>query len=256
MSSTKESVASPTSPKNFKAVNYDSYIGLSTLLANVQPLSDGADTTTYTAEHLFIVAHQTSELWLKQVLLDLDRAAEELYPPQLDLPCAVLHVGRAAWVLELVNETSASLHRLPPGHFARFRRLFGTASGAQSAQFHELARRLGLRRRHSALFDRFRDVLREQGSSLRLLYETGPQAGVVYRLAEELTQLSQAFWRWQIGHLEIVRRTIGYAPGTARTSGYNYLYDRLELPFAELWEARSVSADTALCQPAGYRSMP
>lgn len=237
-------------------MNYDSYIGLSALLANVQPLSDDTDTATYAAEHLFIVAHQTSELWLKQVLLDLDRATEELCPSWLDLPSAVLHVGRAARVLELVNEASASLHRLPAGHFARFRQLLGTASGAQSAQFRELARRLGLRRRHSVLFDRFRDALREQGSSLRLLYETGPQAGVVYILAEELTQLSQAFWRWQIGHLEIVRRTIGHAPGTGRTSGYDYLSSRLELPFAELWEARSAIADTTLASPAGYHSVP
>ncbi|SDP94283.1 tryptophan 2,3-dioxygenase family protein [Lentzea jiangxiensis] len=226
-------------------MNYDSYIGIAPLLANIRPLSDPADSTTHTAEHLFIVAHQTSELWLRQVLLDLERVLENLRPDSHDLGSAVHHLGRSARGLDRVVEASAALRDLPTAHFLKFRDLLGNASGAQSSQFRRLGKLMGFRQRPGEVWSGFQGALARHHTSVHELYEHGPSDGLLYQLAEEMTRLAQAFHRWQLRHLEIVVAAIGGAPGTGRTAGHSYLADRVELPFPLLWEARGGAVSAA-----------
>ncbi|MGI8312743.1 tryptophan 2,3-dioxygenase family protein [Saccharopolyspora hattusasensis] len=221
-------------------LDYNEYIRLASLHDAVRPLTPVDDEFVHGAEHLFIITHQVAELWLKQVLLDLDLAVRALTDRGLGLACE--HLARAAHLLDQVVTTTFVLTRLPPGDFARFRGLLGTASGAQSPQFRELAVRLGVRQPDGCVvYELFEAVLEENSLSVADLYRWGPPAGIPYRLAEVLSDLAQAFYRWQVNHVEIVRRAIGSASGTGGTSGLNHLSNRIELPFPALWAARSAT---------------
>ncbi len=219
---------------------YAEFLRLPQLLDSVVPSTPPSDRRLHTAEHFFLVAHQTSELWLKQVLMDIGEATVALGLPGRDLPQAAEHVGRAAAVLELVAAHAAVFRRLPPADFAGFRPLFGDASGAQSEQFHRLQRELGLYGHPSRLFAEFTAAVAERSTTLTAVYRQAPHSGEPYLLAESLADLSQAAWHWQVNHVETVTRVIGRVPGTGGTTGADYLTGRLAAPFPELWEARSL----------------
>ncbi|MBP2479707.1 tryptophan 2,3-dioxygenase [Crossiella equi] len=228
-------------------LDYVGYIRLAALHEAVQPLTPEHDAVTHGAEHLFIVTHQVAELWLKQVLLDVDRAERAL--AERGLTRADEHLVRASRVFEQVIGATSVLTRLPPSDFARFRSLLGTASGAQSPQFHELGSRLGVRGKHSILYEHFESVLAESSLSVADLYRWGPSAGAVYQLAEHLVELAHGFWRWQSCHVETVRRVIGCSGGTGGTSGVDHLVKRMELPFPELWEVRGAAVRETAVRP-------
>lgn len=232
---------------------YADFLHLTDVLGSVTPATPPDERRVHAAEHFFLVAHQTSELWLKHALLDLDAALAAVSGPERDVEQATDHVRRATDVLRLLGAHVAIFARLQPADFAAFRAVFGDASGAQSAQFHRLRAVLGLAGQSSPLCAQLLAAVAERGTDLETLYRRAPDAGPLYRLAEAMADLSQAAWHWQVDHLEVVTRLIGRTPGTGGTDGAGYLARRLAAPFPELWEIRSrlyrppVNAGGALC---------
>ena len=118
-------------------MTYADYLKLDQLLSAQQPLSDLHD------EMLFIVIHQTKELWMKQMLHELrlaiglveeDRFAEAYK--------AMARISRIQAVMTLSWDV---LSTLTPVDYLKFRDVLGTSSGFQSAQFREIEFRLGLK---------------------------------------------------------------------------------------------------------------
>ena len=106
------------------------------LLSAQQPLSDLHD------EMLFIVIHQTKELWMKQMLHELiwrSSWSARTFAPAYK---AMARVGRIQAVMTLSWDV---LSTLTPVDYSAFRHVLGTSSGFQSAQFRELEYRLGLK---------------------------------------------------------------------------------------------------------------
>jgi tryptophan 2,3-dioxygenase len=219
-------------------LTYSRYLRLPELLALQQPLSADDLPRQEVAEHFFIVTHQASELWLRQALLDLDAAIAALSPERLELELALEHLERTAQIAQLLVEHVAMLGKLPLSCFAAFRELLGTASGAQSSQFHALERVVGLRGGGSPIYDAFIAAVDASGLSVDQVYQDDLGAGVLYRIAEALVDIAQRLWRWQAVHLEIVTRLVGDLPGTGRTEGVKYLVDRMNVAFPEVAEAR------------------
>ena len=117
-------------------MTYADYLKLDTLLSAQQPLSDLHD------EMLFIVIHQTKELWLKQMLHELRLAIRLLGRDRFsEAYKAMARVGRIQAVMTLSWDV---LSTLTPVDYMAFRHVLGTSSGFQSAQFREDA--LGQRR--------------------------------------------------------------------------------------------------------------
>src|SRR4051794_8929131 len=118
-------------------MSYADYLKLDTLLSAQQPLSDLHD------EMLFIVIHQTKELWMKQMLHELRLAiallGEDRFGESLK---AMARVSRIQSVMTLSWDV---LSTLTPVDYLKFRDVLGTSSGFQSAQFRELEYRLGLK---------------------------------------------------------------------------------------------------------------
>ena len=223
-------------------VTYRGYLQLDAILGAQQPLGHATlGPQVQAAEHFFIVTHQAFELWFKQVLIDLDLAATLLRPPRDDAELALDHLQRVAAVQRLLLQQMVLFDHLSPRTFLAFRPYLGTASGSDSAQFREVERALGLYDpAASPVYAAFESALEQAGYTLDTLYQHPSRAGVLYRLAEALVDISEGFWLLAAAHVRIAERAIGDRPGTAGTDGVAYLADALKTKaFPALWEVRT-----------------
>ncbi|UOY02381.1 tryptophan 2,3-dioxygenase [Blastococcus sp. PRF04-17] len=111
------------------AMTYDQYLDLERLLSAQHPRSS----PEHHDELLFIVQHQTSELWLKLVLHEL-RAARQ-YLRDDDLAPALKCLARVKNIQRTLTEQWSVLATLTPREYAQFRGALGSASGFQSHQY-------------------------------------------------------------------------------------------------------------------------
>src|SRR5215218_8292767 len=111
------------------AMTYRGYLDLDRLLAAQHPRS----TPEHHDELLFIVQHQTSELWLKLVLHELMAARGYLAADELDpaLKC----LARVKNIQRTLTEQWSVLATLTPREYAQFRGALGNASGFQPHQY-------------------------------------------------------------------------------------------------------------------------
>src|SRR5436309_15023451 len=118
-------------------MTYADYLKLDTLLSAQQPRSDRHD------EMLFIVIHQTKELWMKEMLHELRFAVRLIDQGRYaEAYKAMARISRIQAVMTLSWDV---LSTLTPVDYLKFRDVLGTASGFQSAQFREIEFRLGLK---------------------------------------------------------------------------------------------------------------
>lgn len=218
-------------------LTYSDYVQTATLLSLQKTHAPaGADRAVHLAEHFFIVAHQCSELWLKQVLADLDAVVDLLLArsgdDDLDLGAELL--GRASGVLRLMHEQVVVLERLPLRCFVEFRPHLGTASGAQSDQFGALARMIGGDGTDGTLYRAFESAAAHRGLSVPGVCRAGLAAGALHRIAEALLDVGNGYWRWKVAHLGLMSSMVGAQEGTGGTSGVEYLARRITVPFPEL----------------------
>ena len=246
-------------------MTYADYLKLDQLFGAQQPLSDLHD------EMLFIVIHQTKELWMKELLHELrlaimlveaDRFAEAYK--------AMARISRIQAVMTLSWDV---LSTLTPVDYLKFRNVLGTSSGFQSEQFREIEFRLGLKEpnfiNHYAGGSRERAALEKalsepslREAALAALERAGFDLGDgsveavaaawlevyrdaerwfdLYELAEKLVDIDDALVAWRHKHVLTVERIIGNKPGTGGSAGAPYLRATLEKRvFPELWSLRT-----------------
>jgi tryptophan 2,3-dioxygenase len=224
-------------------LTYAGYLQLESILNAQHPLAPASEAPgVRAAEHFFIVTHQAFELWFKQLLLDLADAATRLAPPADDAELALDHLQRSASILRLLVQQMVLFDNLSPRSFLAFRPYLGSASGSESVQWREVQRALGLRGQSgSPTFSAFMLALEARGLSLEDTYRDPSRAGVLYRVAEALVDISEQFWQLSAVHVQIAERTIGQRPGTGGTAGVAYLAEGLESAkaFPELWAVRT-----------------
>jgi len=114
---------------------YGGYLCLDRLLSAQQPRSSHHD------EMLFIIQHQTSELWMKLLVHELAAAIGHVRAGTLP-PCFKI-LARAKQVQRQLFEQWAVLETLTPNEYAQFRDVLGPASGLQSHQFRAIEFMLG-----------------------------------------------------------------------------------------------------------------
>ncbi|MGQ0590692.1 MAG: tryptophan 2,3-dioxygenase [Sphingosinicella sp.] len=118
-------------------MTYGDYLALGPLLGAQHPVSDHHD------ELLFIIIHQTKELWLKQTIHELRLARELIRADQLiEVHKNLSRVSRIQAVMTLSWDVLATL---TPTDYLTFRGVLGSSSGFQSAQFREVEFLLGLK---------------------------------------------------------------------------------------------------------------
>lgn len=118
-------------------LTYTDYLGLDQLLAAQKPLSN----PPHHDELLFIIQHQTSELWMKLIIHELCAAIESIRADRLE-PCFKILARIKHIQAQLFNQWSV-LATLTPNEYAQFRSVLGPASGFQSHQYRAIEFMLG-----------------------------------------------------------------------------------------------------------------
>jgi tryptophan 2,3-dioxygenase len=121
-----------------KAITYISYLKVDELLSLQQPESDGEHD-----EMLFIVIHQTYELWFKQMLHEIAEVQKTLEAGKSHRSLAIL--GRVRTIMKTCVGQLDILETMTPLQFNTFRGRLQSSSGFQSAQFREFEAVLGRR---------------------------------------------------------------------------------------------------------------
>lgn len=135
------------SEQNKKAITYISYLKVDELLELQQPESDGEHD-----EMLFIVIHQTYELWFKQMLHEIAELQRTLEAGQSHRSLAIL--GRVRTIMKTCVGQLDILETMTPLQFNTFRGRLQSSSGFQSAQFREFEAVLGRRDQAGASADK------------------------------------------------------------------------------------------------------
>jgi tryptophan 2,3-dioxygenase len=136
-------------------MDYASYLKLDRLLSAQAPESVAQGREAHD-EMLFIIIHQTYELWFKQILHELERVARIFGGRVVDdaeLSGAVHAAERVVRIAQLVVSQIDVLETMTPMDFLEFRDLLVPASGFQSEQFRLIETRLGLGRGDRLKFD-------------------------------------------------------------------------------------------------------
>ena len=120
-----------------RSMCYGDYLALDQLLSAQHPRSEPPQHD----ELLFIVQHQTSELWLKLLLHEL-RSARSLLTTD-DLPPALKRLARVKRIQEVLIEQWGVLATLTPSEYAQIRPFLATSSGFQSWQYRAVEFLLG-----------------------------------------------------------------------------------------------------------------
>ncbi|MEJ6553763.1 tryptophan 2,3-dioxygenase [Microbacterium esteraromaticum] len=138
-------------------MTYGSYLDLDRLLSAQHPVSQ----PEHHDEMLFIIQHQTTELWLKLVQHELGTARDRLAAD--DLRSALKHIARVKHIQEVLTQQWSVLATLTPTEYAEFRGDLGNSSGFQSVQYRAVEFALGNKN------ERMLGVFRDHPENLAML---------------------------------------------------------------------------------------
>lgn len=120
-----------------RKMSYGDYLRLDALLGAQHPISDAHD------EMLFIIQHQTSELWMRLAIHEL-RAARAAIAREEVSP-AMKMLARVSRIFEQLNSAWDVLRTMTPSEYTHFRSRLGQSSGFQSVQYRLIEYLLGNR---------------------------------------------------------------------------------------------------------------
>jgi tryptophan 2,3-dioxygenase len=133
-----------------KEVYYHDYLQLDKLLNAQHLLSSENNAVHAHDEMLFVIIHQTYELWFKQILHEVDSAISIMKKPAIndntpELQTVVHRLNRIVTILKVLVHQIDILETMTPMDFLEFRDMLRPASGFQSWQFKILEAKLGLK---------------------------------------------------------------------------------------------------------------
>ncbi|HMJ47354.1 MAG TPA: tryptophan 2,3-dioxygenase family protein [Ferruginibacter sp.] len=135
-----------------KPVYYGEYLQLDKILKAQQPVSTENNETAHD-EMLFIIIHQTYELWFRQILFEVDSVLEIMSKPAVndnspEMQTVVHRLDRIVTIMKVLVQQIDILETMTPMDFLDFRDMLRPASGFQSWQFKQLEAKLGLKFEH------------------------------------------------------------------------------------------------------------
>ncbi|OCW57880.1 tryptophan 2,3-dioxygenase [Hoeflea olei] len=118
-------------------MSYGDYLSLGDVLGAQRPRTDAHD------EMLFIIQHQTSELWMKLAIHEITAARTHISRDELQP--AMKTLARVSRIFEQLNSAWDVLRTMTPADYTHFRRKLGQSSGFQSYQYRLIEYALGNR---------------------------------------------------------------------------------------------------------------
>ena len=247
------------------ALSYNEYLRVPELIGLQNTLSE----PTSHDELLFIVIHQTYELWFKQILHEIDASIEWLkesrtFRANHSLK-TVASIGKVVVSQIHILETMAQIG------FLEFRDKLNPASGFQSTQFREIEfasgakdeammnyfkaddfafERLNKRFAAPSLADEFWSLLgrkefrveseEEKVQTIVEILKTPEKHADFFIMQDLLIEHDENIALWRYNHVLMVERMLGMKRGTGGSDGAGYLRTTLSKKFyPELWEART-----------------
>jgi tryptophan 2,3-dioxygenase len=210
------------------ASDYERYLRTDELLALQKP----ADERVHRDELLFTTVHQSSELWLKFAVQELEHATELIGADRLHEAGRMLR--RVVQALRFITDQLDMLDQLDPWDYNVVRTALGRGSGFDSPGFRALARAT------PAIANAFDGALARTGVPLTELYRDRHQHASLHDLAELLTDFDERVRLWRFRHYSVVARAIGEESigiqGVA-VQQLTKLIAQRQLP--KLWEVRT-----------------
>lgn len=246
-------------------LSYNEYLKVRDLIKLQKTLSEPASHD----ELLFIIIHQTYELWFKQILHELEACLGWISEGRL---FRANHSLRAVVSIEKILVTQIHiLESMAPIGFLEFRDKLNPASGFQSMQFRELEflsgakdekilntfkddafafERLSERFGSPSVADEFWAYVSRNGHAVSTQEErvaaiveilTHPEKyAALYNMQDLLIEHDELIVSWRYNHILMVERMLGMKRGTGGSEGVGYLMTTLTKKFfPELWEART-----------------
>ncbi len=189
-------------------MDYENYLNLDEILNAQTPK------TTEPLEVMFIIAHQSSELWFKVLIQELTCLIDT---PEIDcskittikLPHnaiynPIVQLQRVKKIFDHLNTSWDIIATMSQEEYDRFRDKLGSASGMQSKQYIKI------------------EML------LRKLIKKWD-----HRYKHQLLDIETIFKKWQFSHMKTVERIIGNDKGTGGTSGVPYLKQAVDRSLRE-----------------------
>jgi tryptophan 2,3-dioxygenase len=196
-------------------MDYASYLHLDVLLSAQHPISDHHD------EPLFIIAHQTTELWLKLALHELAGVRRNLDAD--DVSRARKGLARVKHIFRTLGDQWSVLATLTPSDYAEFREVLGNSSGFQSYQYRAVEFILG-----------------NKNDALLTIFESRPQAQAMLTATLRAPTVYDAFLRFlaRRGHpvpQQILERDVSQAwvEAPALVPVYKVIYEDTATYWAE-----------------------
>lgn len=246
-------------------LSYNKYLKVPELIKLQETLSEPASHD----ELLFLIIHQTYELWFKQILHELDACVGWIGEGRV---FRANHSLRGVVSIEKILVTQIHLlESMAPIGFLEFRDKLNPASGFQSMQFRELEflsgaknekilssfkndefafERLTERFNSPSLADEFWALVGRNGFAAAS-HEERVAATVeiighpekyaeLYLMQDLLIEHDELIALWRSNHVLMVERMLGMKRGTGGSEGVGYLMTTLTKKFfPELWEART-----------------
>jgi tryptophan 2,3-dioxygenase len=132
-----------------RRMSYGDYLALDSILGAQHPLSEAHD------EMLFIIQHQTTELWMRLAIHELSAARRAIARDEVQPAMKML--ARMSRIFEQLNNAWDVLRTMTPSEYTRFRSQLGQSSGFQSRQYRLIEYLLG-NRNHAMLQPHAHDV--------------------------------------------------------------------------------------------------
>jgi tryptophan 2,3-dioxygenase len=161
-------------------VYYAEYLELDKLLATQHPVSDSLGKPAHD-ELLFIIVHQTYELWFKLVLFELDSVIRIFDTDRIDekqMGVVISRLDRVHTIQQTLVQQIDVIETMTPMDFLEFRDLLVPASGFQSVQFKQIEARLGLKRGQRLAADQDFIATRLNPSDQRRIADAESQANL------------------------------------------------------------------------------
>ncbi|CAF4056414.1 unnamed protein product [Rotaria magnacalcarata] len=145
-------------PSSDELVTYGNYLKLDRLLNSQVLLSAQNDQNKNPVhdEHLFMIIHQTFELWFKQILWEIDSLRDIFGSKSIDeshMFVSINRLQRCVQIWRLLCDQIIILETMTPLDFMEFRSYLSPASGFQSLQFRLIENRLGLPEKSRVLYN-------------------------------------------------------------------------------------------------------
>ncbi len=210
--------------------DYEKYIRTLPLLE----LQKEPEEWTSKEELLFQITHQASELWMKQMLYDLNRSIT--YMGEGNIPMAIRSLRLVTEIQQLlITHIDIIARNLSIQEYEKIRLGLGQGSGMESPGFNRLLEK------GPQLWLAFKPLVEQRGVTLLEIYREYEKHIDLHNLAEYLVDFDDFFHKWRTHHIDMVRRTIGLESNSLKGISSKVLQRGIvERFFPDLFDVRNI----------------